>query len=125
MWHVAAHEIGHAIYGLDGVKDVIKTSTKTLLEEPRAELTALHTMTLLEPAGLLSKVCCQPTVLPRLFCRGLTPLPCLFVADSEALLSQSQLHGLGLLQEPTGAYKATGWMRLWRKAHEGIRSHDV
>lgn len=74
VWHVAAHEIGHAIYGLDGLglKDVIKTSTKTLLEEPRAELTALHTMTLLEPAGLLSKVRCQPTLLPWLFCRGLT-----------------------------------------------------
>ncbi len=56
MWHVAAHEIGHAIYGLDGVKDAIKVSTKTMLEEPRAELTALHTMTLLLPAGLLKKV---------------------------------------------------------------------
>lgn len=56
MWHVAAHEIGHAIYGLDGVKDAIKVSTKTLLEEPRAELTALHTMTLLLPAGFLKKV---------------------------------------------------------------------
>ena len=62
---------------LDGVKDVIKTSTKTLLEEPRAELTALHTMTLLEPAGLLSKVCCQPTLLPWLSCRGLTSFNCL------------------------------------------------
>ena len=49
VWHVAAHEIGHAIYGLDGVKDTIRVSTKTLLEEPRAELTALHTMTLLPP----------------------------------------------------------------------------
>lgn len=57
MWHVAAHEIGHAIYGLDAVKDAIKVSTKTLLEEPRAELTALHTMRLLLPAGLLSEVC--------------------------------------------------------------------
>ena len=56
MWHVAAHEIGHAIYGLDAVKDVIKVSTKTLLEEPRAELTALHTMRLLLPAGLLTEV---------------------------------------------------------------------
>ena len=56
VWHVAAHEIGHAIYGLDGVKGAIKVSTKTLLEEPRAELTALHTMTLLLPAGMLKKV---------------------------------------------------------------------
>ena len=93
VWHVAAHEIGHAIYPLDGVKDAIKTSTKTLLEEPRAELTALHTMTLLESAGLLSKVCCQPTLLPWLSCRGLTPFPCLSMADSEALVSQSHLHG--------------------------------
>ncbi|CAL8470879.1 g10421 [Coccomyxa elongata] len=55
VWHVAAHEIGHAIYGLDAVKDAIKVSTKTLLEEPRAELTALHTMRLLLPAGLLTE----------------------------------------------------------------------
>lgn len=56
VWHVAAHEIGHAIYGLGAVKDAIKVSTKTLLEEPRAELTALHTMRLLLPAGLLTQV---------------------------------------------------------------------
>ena len=87
VWHVAAHEIGHAIYGLtaDGVKNVIKTSTKTLLEEPRAELTALHTMTLLEPAGLLSKVCCHKTLLPWLLYRGLTPFFCLCMADLEVL----------------------------------------
>lgn len=62
MWHVAAHEIGHAIYGLDAVKDAIRVSTKTLLEEPRAELTALHTMRLLLPAGLLTEVgaCVHP-----------------------------------------------------------------
>ena len=82
VWHVAAHEIGHAIYGLDGVKDVIKTSTKTLLEEPRAELTALHTMTLLEPAGMLSKVCCQPTLLPGLFRTGLLP-PLVFLWQTQ------------------------------------------
>ena len=56
--------------GLDGMKGLIKVSTKTLLEEPRAELTALHTMTLLVPAGLLTKACCtRPTRdsgLPRL-----------------------------------------------------------
>lgn len=60
MWHVAAHEIGHAIYGLDAVKDAIRVSTKTLLEEPRAELTALHTMRLLLPAGLLTEVGLHP-----------------------------------------------------------------
>ena len=103
VWHVAAHEIGHAIYSLDSVKNVIKTSTKTLLEEPRAELTALHTMTLLEPAGLLSKVCCQPTLPPWLSCRGLTPFPCLCMAGLEVLVSQLHLHGPDLLQEPTGA----------------------
>mmetsp|Transcript_20019 Transcript_20019/g.60503 ORF Transcript_20019/g.60503 Transcript_20019/m.60503 type:complete len:574 (-) Transcript_20019:1909-3630(-) len=51
--HVAAHEIGHAIYSLDSIKDVLKVDTKTLLEEPRAELTALHTMTLLLEHNLL------------------------------------------------------------------------
>ena len=40
------------------MKGLIKVSTKTLLEEPRAELTALHTMTLLVPAGLLTKARC-------------------------------------------------------------------
>ena len=44
--------------GLDGMKGQIKVSTKTLLEEPRAELTALHTMTLLVPAGLLTRARC-------------------------------------------------------------------
>lgn len=39
-YHVAVHETGHAIYSLDSVRDVIRVSTKTLLEEPRAELTA-------------------------------------------------------------------------------------
>lgn len=56
VYHVAAHEIGHAIYSLDSVRDVIKVSTKTLLEEPRAELTALHTLRLLLAAGLADLV---------------------------------------------------------------------
>jgi len=47
VYHIAAHEVGHAIYGLDHVRKVIKAETKTLLEEPRAELTALFTMNLL------------------------------------------------------------------------------
>lgn len=50
--------------GLDGMKGLIKVSTKTLLEEPRAELTALHTMTLLLPAGLLTKACCTCLHMP-------------------------------------------------------------
>ena len=56
MYHVASHEIGHAIYGLDAVAEHIKVSTKTLLEEPRAELTALHTLPLLLAAGILDQV---------------------------------------------------------------------
>lgn len=52
--HVASHEFGHAIYGLDAMKDVILTETKSLLEEPRAELTSLTTMLLLNEEGLLS-----------------------------------------------------------------------
>ena len=48
-------QIGHAIYGLDHVKDVIQASTKTLLEEPRAELTALATMKLLVDEGRVSE----------------------------------------------------------------------
>lgn len=46
-FEVCCYCIGHAIYSLDAVKQVIKVSTKTLLEEPRAELTALHTLLLL------------------------------------------------------------------------------
>ena len=34
----------------------LQTSTKTLLEEPRAELTALHTMRLLLEAGMITEV---------------------------------------------------------------------
>ena len=56
VYHVASHEIGHAIYSLDSVRDIITVSTKTLLEEPRAELTALHTLRLLLGAGLVDLV---------------------------------------------------------------------
>lgn len=45
--HIAAHEFGHAIYNLASLEDKIDAQTKTLLEEPRAELTALKTMQLL------------------------------------------------------------------------------
>jgi len=34
-YHVAAHEVGHAIYNLDALSEVILPATKTLLEEPR------------------------------------------------------------------------------------------
>ena len=65
VYHVAAHEIGHAIYSLDSVRDIIKVSTKTLLEEPRAELTALHTLRLLLNAGLVDLVRVIPCVEER------------------------------------------------------------
>ena len=52
-------QIGHAIYSLDIVKDIIKVSTKTLLEEPRAELTALHTLRLLLQRGFVDQVSCS------------------------------------------------------------------
>jgi len=47
---------GHAIYSLDAVKEVIKVSTKTLLEEPRAELTALHTLLILGKTKFVDQV---------------------------------------------------------------------
>jgi hypothetical protein len=40
----ATAEIGHAIYGLSHVEHVIQPATRTLLEEPRAELTTLHAL---------------------------------------------------------------------------------
>ncbi|EFC42681.1 predicted protein [Naegleria gruberi] len=52
--HIAAHEIGHAIYNLEFIKEHIKVDTKSLLEEPRAELTALFTMRLLHKNGHIS-----------------------------------------------------------------------
>lgn len=60
--HVAAHEVGHAIYSLDSVKDIIKADTKTLLEEPRAELTALHFMKHLLQHGLVDEAGLKRTV---------------------------------------------------------------
>ena len=36
--------------------DVIRVTTKTLLEEPRAELTTLHTLRLLPASGLIDQV---------------------------------------------------------------------
>ena len=52
-------QIGHAIYSLDIVKDIIKVSTKTLLEEPRAELTALHTLRLLLQRSFVDQASCS------------------------------------------------------------------
>lgn len=52
---------GHAIYSLDAVKHVIKVSTKTLLEEPRAELTALHTLLILLRTQFADEVRIRPS----------------------------------------------------------------
>ena len=47
VWHVAAHEVGHAIYNLESVSDCFSSpGNKSLLEEPRAELTAMFTLKL-------------------------------------------------------------------------------
>ena len=46
-----------------GVREAIRVSTKTLLEEPRAELTALHTLRLLPPSGLIDQArCCSESL---------------------------------------------------------------
>ena len=46
---------GHAIYSLDASKEHIQNSTRTLLEEPRAELTAMLTLRLLQKQGYISE----------------------------------------------------------------------
>ncbi|KAK9831583.1 hypothetical protein WJX74_001220 [Apatococcus lobatus] len=68
VYHVAAHEIGHAIYGLDAMKDAIKVTTRTLLEEPRAELTALHTMCLMVKADMVSEAQMQQHLASFMLC---------------------------------------------------------
>jgi hypothetical protein len=54
---IAAHEFGHAIYGLESIvgEDGLDSETKSLLEEPRAELTAVTTLQLLYEKSILSK----------------------------------------------------------------------
>lgn len=44
VWHVAAHEVGHAIYQLRHMEEFVGPKVCTLLEEPRAELTAMFTL---------------------------------------------------------------------------------
>ena len=52
--HVAAHEVGHAIYNLETVKcSLHNPSVTSLLEEPRAELTAMFTLKLLFDQGVI------------------------------------------------------------------------
>jgi hypothetical protein len=56
VWHVAAHEVGHAIYNLEAVSDSFSVpGNKTLLEEPRAELTAMFTLKLLFEQAVLDR----------------------------------------------------------------------
>ena len=53
--HVAAHEVGHAIYNLESVKSSLHNpSVTSLLEEPRAELTAMFTLKLLSDQGVIN-----------------------------------------------------------------------
>lgn len=55
-WHVAAHEVGHAIYNLGAVGSCFSSpSYESLLEEPRAELTAMFTLKLLFSQGVLDQ----------------------------------------------------------------------
>ena len=54
VWHVAAHEVGHAIYGMRSIGEYVAKDTTTMLEEPRAELTAMHTLKLLRDRGIVS-----------------------------------------------------------------------
>merc|ERR1719461_192354 len=54
VWHVAAHEVGHAVYGMSNMIDKIGPETSTMLEEPRADLTAVFTMRLLLKAKKLT-----------------------------------------------------------------------
>jgi len=56
VWHVAAHEVGHAIYNLAGVAECFsEPANETMLEEPRAELTAMFTLKLLHEQGVLDR----------------------------------------------------------------------
>lgn len=56
VWHVAAHEVGHAIYNLRGVVECFsKPAHEIMLEEPRAELTAMFTLKLLHEQGVLDR----------------------------------------------------------------------
>jgi len=54
VYHVSAHEVGHSIYNLKSLEDILLPTTPSLLEEPRAELTSLFTMNLLYKANMIS-----------------------------------------------------------------------
>jgi len=51
--HISSHEFGHAIYNLEYAKECISSETMSLLEEPRADLTALTTMLLMYRENIL------------------------------------------------------------------------
>lgn len=53
VWHVAAHEVGHAIYGTRNMES-LSAEVQTMLEEPRAELTAMFTLRRLYNEKVLS-----------------------------------------------------------------------
>eukprot|EP01025_Chloroclados_australasicus_P045610 TRINITY_DN49_c0_g1_i1.p1 TRINITY_DN49_c0_g1~~TRINITY_DN49_c0_g1_i1.p1 ORF type:complete len:916 (-),score=51.99 TRINITY_DN49_c0_g1_i1:206-2953(-) len=53
VYQIAPHEVGHAIYSLHNITN-LKSTTQSLLEEPRAELTTLHTLKLMVEAGLIT-----------------------------------------------------------------------
>lgn len=56
VWHVAAHEVGHAIYNLANLAGAMsQPAYESLLEEPRAELTAMFTLQLLHRQGVLTR----------------------------------------------------------------------
>ena len=54
VWHVAAHEVGHAIYGISNVEEFLHKDSVMSLEEPRAELTAMFTLNLLHQQKVVS-----------------------------------------------------------------------
>ena len=51
---MAAHEVGHAIYGVSNMAAHVRKETCTMLEEPRAELTAMFTLRLLHTKGVIA-----------------------------------------------------------------------
>ena len=55
VYLVSAHEFGHAIYNLECVSEHLRPESSSLLEEPRAELTALTTLKLMFDAKFISE----------------------------------------------------------------------
>jgi hypothetical protein len=51
VYHVAAHEIGHAIYGLDAVKDIIKVRNRQTDRQTEGHKT-----------GRRARRCCDSTI---------------------------------------------------------------